>query len=361
MNWQLNNPQGLTEVSPKPVSAGASSSPAGSGSASNSLSILDSLLAPYMVHIKCERGLSDNTLLAYQRDLSHFHAWYRSQPTAKNFPVRGDISRYLLVLKKEGHVPSSLARKLASLRGWFSWLKASGKSKSDPVETFETPHKQKKLPQVMSAPEMLSILDACRTPREKAIIELMYGAGLRVSELVGLKKSDVSLSQSYVKCLGKGSKERIVPIGKEAVQSIKDYLLLIESEKKIADEKQAQALAQAKPKRGRPTRKPPSKSQSQTQNIDYLFTAADGQRLSRLVVWQTIKRLAQRASLDKPVSPHTLRHSFATHLLENGADLRAVQELLGHANLVTTQLYTHVSRAHLKAAYDQAQRGFGVT
>lgn len=352
MNWQLNNPQGLTEVSPKLVSAGGASYPPEA--------ILPSLLAPYLVHIKSERGLSDNTLLAYQRDLSHFVGWYKTQPTAKVFPVRGDISRYLLALKKEGHVPSSLARKLASLRGWFSWLKATGKSKSDPVETFETPHKQKKLPQVMSAPEMLSLLEACKTPKEKAIIELMYGAGLRVSELVGLKKIDVSLSQSYVKCLGKGSKERIVPIGKEAVQAIKDYLALVDSEKK--KEEQRLALEAGKPKRGRPARKTPSKSKLTNQNkADYLFSGAGGEKLSRLVVWQTIKRLAQRASLDKPISPHTLRHSFATHLLENGADLRAVQELLGHANLVTTQLYTHVSRAHLKAAYDQAQKGFGVT
>lgn len=371
MHRQLNTSTGLTSVN--------SESTFGSGKAraSGDNSTLASLMAPYMVHVRGERALSDNTYQAYRRDLGHFVAWFSdcqkstrqlqagspSAPGAPIIPSRSDITRYLAVLKREGQVPSSLARKLASLRGWFSWLKSAGKINKDPLEAFETPHRQKKLPQVLSGPEVLSLLNAAESARDIAILELMYGAGLRVSELVGLDEQDINLKENYVRCLGKGDKERIVPIGSEAAQALKQYL----------DERSQQRQAQepalpVKKKRGRPARKPSPASklkakgrQTRNQKGSPVFTDNKGERLSRLVVWQVIKRLSTKAHLTKAISPHTLRHSFATHLLENGADLRAVQELLGHANLVTTQLYTHVSRAHLKTAYRDAQSGFGLT
>jgi integrase/recombinase XerD len=200
----------------------------------------------------------------------------------------------------------------------------------------------------------------------------MYGCGLRVSELVGLNLSDLNIAQGYIKCFGKGSKERIVPVGKEAISALAIYRNEIE-ELKNAKLKQALEEREAsigKPrKRGRPRKEiviaaaSSKKSDSRSRRPikeEPLFKDEQGQRLSRLVVWQIVKRLSQKAGIKKSISPHTLRHSFATHLLENGADLRAVQELLGHANLVTTQLYTHVSRAHLKSAYTQAQLNFGV-
>ncbi len=374
MHRQLNTSTGLTSVNPE------STSGSGKVCAPGDKPTLASLLAPYMVHVRGERALSDNTYQAYRRDLGHFVAWFSdfqkssrqlpksstSAPLSPAIPSRGDITRYLAVLKKEGQVPSSLARKLASLRGWFSWLKSAGKISKDPLEAFETPHRQKKLPQVLSGPEVISLLKAAETTRDIAILELMYGAGLRVSELVGLDDKDINLKENYIRCLGKGDKERIVPIGNEAAQALKQYL----DEKNTSRLVEVQKLAETpiRKKRGRPARKPsaPARSKTragQTRNPKGtpVFTDSKGERLSRLVVWQIIKRLSAKANLTKTISPHTLRHSFATHVLENGADLRAVQELLGHANLVTTQLYTHVSRAHLKTAYTDAQSGFGLT
>lgn len=344
MHQKVNSPlYGLTQVSSKAVTSG-------------NTPVLASLVSPYMVHIRSERGLSDNTVQAYRRDITHFVDWYLTQPDAVRLPVRADISRYLTVLKRQGQMHSSLARRLASLRGWFNWLKSSGKLERDPVEAMESPHRIKKLPQVLTTQEVTALLEACQTHKEKALIELLYGAGLRVSELVGLDTTDVNFNQDYVKCLGKGSKERIVPIGGSAKVALQNYLA----------ERKAAQIVEVSPvkKRGRPkvTRPLTAKQQAKlSARRDALFIDNKNERLSRLVVWQTIKRLAGKAKITKVISPHTLRHSFATHLLENGADLRAVQELLGHANLVTTQLYTHVSRAHLKNAYTQAQGGFGVT
>lgn len=356
MNWQLNTSPGLTPVGPlasQPAPTGVGQSYAGGR--------MTALVAPYLEHIKGERGLSDNTVQAYVRDLSHFSQWWDGQIKGGGvrYPRRSDITMYLASLKREGQMPASLARKLASLRGWFGFLLASGRLREDPVETYENPHRIKRLPQVLSDQEIDLILAACQTTREKAILELMYGAGLRVSELVGLNVQDLNFNQGYLKCLGKGSKERIVPIGNAARQAIETML-------KEREEQKAQLLAaqNGKPKRGRPKaalRVDSKNTRASKFKTEPLFLDNDGKRLSRLVVWQNIKRLAKRAGIQKSISPHTLRHSFATHLLERGADLRAVQELLGHANLVTTQLYTHVSRAHLKAAYNQAQASFGET
>ncbi len=220
-----------------------------------------------------------------------------------------------------------MARNLASLKGWFIWQKASGFLVDDPSQNLLSPQRAKYLPQILTAPEIDALLQVSKNLREKLIIELLYGAGLRVSELVNLNWSDINLSQGSVKCFGKGSKERIVPIGKHALKVIAEYK---EEMGKLWGNKTAANCP--------------------------LFLNGRSQRLSRLVVWQIIKRLAKQAKLHKKPTPHTLRHSFATHLLENGADLRVVQELLGHANIITTQLYTHLSRAHLRRTYQQAQR-----
>lgn len=355
MTWQLNNSSGLTSVGPlasQPAPTGV-----GQVSAAKITQFLSPLLAPYLEHIKGERALSDNTIQAYLRDLSHFAQWWDNAAKGARYPRRSDITSYLASLKREGQMPASLTRKLASLRGWFGFLLVTGRLREDPCETYENPHRIKRLPKVLTDQEIENLLAACQTAKEKAIIELMYGAGLRVSELVGLNVDDLNFNQGYLKCLGKGSKERIVPIGSIAVQAIAVML-----KERAALKAEQEALQAAKPKRGRPKRKAPpvmTSGRAQKFKSDPLFLDNDGKRLSRLVVWQYIKRLAKRAEITKSISPHTLRHSFATHLLERGADLRAVQELLGHANLVTTQLYTHVSRAHLKAAYNQAQGSFG--
>lgn len=307
-------------------------------------------LKPYLLYVRSERALSENTLWAYTRDLEAFCHWFAGDTAnvGKELPTRGDITRFLAILKREGQATASLARKLASLRGWFAWLVTTGRTSEDPLETFESPHKQKKLPQVLTTQEMQVLIEAAVESRDKAILELLYGAGLRVSELVGLRVKDLNLKQNYVHCLGKGNKERIVPIGMEAVRALNDHLQARKAKQEVLDHKKIRV--------GRPKRK--SNNPRRVTSDEFLFLDSEGKQLSRLIVWQLIKRLAVKAGIKKEISPHTLRHSFATHLLENGADLRAVQELLGHSNLVTTQLYTHVSRAHLKTAYQQAQMGF---
>jgi integrase/recombinase XerD len=368
MTRQLNNNYGLTPISPNGFSTG----PAAQSAAGCQPNSLTSLLIPYLEHIQAERSLSPNTVAAYRRDLSFFCTWLSSErasrPHMAALPTRGDILLYLASLKKRGQKATSLARILASLRGWFIWLKNMRLTTSDPLENFENPHRSKKLPLVLTTLEVQALFAAAESKRDKAILELMYGSGLRVSELVGLAIGDINLSQSYLKCFGKGSKERIVPIGQQAKRAVEEYLAELSE---VKDQEQIQPPVQpaAKAKRGRPKG---SKTSTLARNSgdqraikvklrkEPLFKDEKGQRLSRLVVWQIIKRLSSRAKLTKSISPHTLRHSFATHLLENGADLRAVQELLGHANLVTTQLYTHVSRAHLKSAYTQAQSNFGL-
>lgn len=304
----------------------------------------------YVNYVKLERALSPNTVAAYKRDIGFFLEWMKQNRSAREGnPTRQDISDFLAHRRKKGDRPTSNARTLASLRGWFSWLKDSGFATSDPSDAVHNPQKGKQLPTVLTNGEILRMLNAAKTTKEIAVIELLYGGGLRVSELVGLNTADINLDQGYLKCLGKGNKERIVPIGRAAVKAIKEY---VEEERAAAAALAAQPV---KPKRGR---KRLVVAVSEEQKGEPVFRDKNGSRLSRLVVWQMVKRIAEKAGVTKSLSPHTLRHSFATHLLENGADLRSVQELLGHSSVVTTQLYTHVSRQHLKKAYESAQSQF---
>lgn len=280
----------------------------------------------YLDFLERERGLSPNTISAYRSDLSGFIFWL---PPNTERVDRTHVTRYLSFLKGAGNKPATLSRCLATLRGWFSWQKSAGKIANDPSDGLLNPQRTKKLPQVLSVAEVTSMMNACQNTRERAMLELLYGAGLRVSELATLEMKDLNLTHGFVKCFGKGSKERIVPIGKQAILAVRAYLA----------ETSSTTGGATGPAAGRVP----------------LFRDRAGQRLNRLVVWQVVKRVAALAKISKSLSPHTLRHSFATHLLENGADLRAVQELLGHSSIVTTQLYTHISRKHLKKAYENAQ------
>lgn len=305
-------------------------------------------LNSYIDFVRSEKSLSINTQMAYQRDLSSFINWQKervkaagSQQMSKNFSQtsRQDLQQYIGYLRQKGQKTSSIIRAIASLRGWFAWQKTAGLVEVDPLEAMHNPVRSKKLPAVLSKDEIIKMIETAQSSRDRLIVELLYGAGLRVSELVGLNVQDVNLSQGYLRCLGKGSKERIVPIGRRALESIQTY-----RQESAATE----ALSEPKTNANRQFKQP----------ICPLFRDRAGNRLSRLVVWQVVKRLAKKAGVEKNLSPHTLRHSFATHLIENGADLRSVQELLGHANIVTTQLYTHISRGHLRKAYDLAQGSF---
>ena len=370
----------------------------------------------YIEHVSFERGLSANTVMAYRRDIEAFALYFlqkeesvqKTSPNSisnkksaikstekkiatrtkapSNFielasscyaePTRHDISKFLILQKSQGHKPSSLARVLASLRGWFVWQKNLKLIAHDPCETLQNPQHARYLPQVLTQEEALAMTHSACSTRDKLIIELLYGAGLRVSELVKLDVKDFNFSQGFIRCFGKGSKERIVPFGEHAAQCVKLFLQERQTEHDAVASRKALA---AEKKKGRKGVKPDSPVAAENAVVEItnagarsknkratsastkavpLFFDKHGKRLSRLVVWQIVKRTAKRAGITKALSPHTLRHSFATHLLENGADLRAVQELLGHSSVVTTQLYTHVSRGHLKKAYESAQQKF---
>lgn len=278
-------------------------------------------LAQYLEYLEVERGLSQNTIDAYRRDLSAFSDFFISI-NIDSFELirRNHINLYIKNLYDKKYSPVSITRIIASIRGWFSWLSSNEIIKHNPTLSIEQPKLIKKLPKVLSMQEINLIFDEHLTIFESTILELLYAAGLRVSELVNLQLSNVDLNISYVRCIGKGSKERMIPIGIRACKALKKYL---EEREYIV-----------------------KKYNISTKS---LFINENGRKLTRQDVYNIIQNLGNR--INKNISPHTIRHSFATHLLENGADLRVVQELLGHSDVSTTQLYTHVSKKRLKDIY----------
>ena len=276
------------------------------------------ILAEYLDFLEIEKGLSENTLEAYRRDLSNFFDFCNDIDISKI--QRTQINSYVRNLHEKKYSPTSIMRKIASLRGFFKWACANEKTKSNPTLTLEQPKIPQKLPKVMTAEEINSILNQDLSKLHRVIIELLYGCGLRVSELVNLKINDYDLNGKYLECTGKGSKDRIVPLGKKAISAIKNYL-------------------------------PEREYTLQKYNLQskQLLINVKGKQVTRQEVYTFIHE--QGKKLHKAISPHTLRHTFATHLLENGADLRVVQELLGHSDVSTTQLYTHISKKRLKEVY----------
>ncbi|MBX9692771.1 MAG: tyrosine recombinase [Cyanobacteria bacterium] len=332
----------------------------------SAVEILERRRGLYIDFIRLDKGLSPHTSAAYERDIKAFISWLESTNlrARSSMPNHSDITRYLTHLKLLNKKPASMARILASLRGWFNWMTAIGLEEKDPCASVFNPQRGFSLPTVLTVNEVVRVIAACESTRDRAILELLYGGGLRVSELVGLNVQDVNLDQGYVKCLGKGRKERIVPIGDQARKAISEHLRQ-RNQVAVSAADSRNETSTSRPrrrKRGRPKlTKEQRSSRPAAQQSAYkapLFLDNHGTRLTRLVVWQIVKRASVKAGLSKQPSPHTLRHSFATHLLENGADLRSVQELLGHSSVVTTQLYTHVSRGHLKKAYESAQAQF---
>ncbi len=274
------------------------------------------IIAQYLEYLELEKGLSQNTIDAYRRDLSDFAKDNDDIETVS----RLKINSHIRALREQNLAPTSVIRKIASLRGFFNWAASTGIIKINPAAAIEQPKTPQRLPKVLSIKEVEEILKSNLTPLEHVIAELLYSCGLRVSELVNLKITDIDLSSKYVRCFGKGSKERIIPIGEEAKRVVKEYLpyrdILI---KKF------------------------------NINTKILLILDNGKYVNRQYIYNFIHTLGKK--IHKNISPHTLRHSFATHLLENGADLRAVQELLGHSNVSTTQLYTHISKKRLKEVY----------
>lgn len=279
------------------------------------------ILSQYLDFLEIERGLSQNTIDAYRRDLTEFLEFCLSRNVEEiNKIERIHISGYILKLHENKLNPTSIMRKTASLRGFFKWLCANEICEKNPALTLEPPKVPQKLPKVITAEEINIILSENLNKREKVILELLYGCGLRVSELVNLKIHDIDISAKYLQCTGKGSKERIVPIGSKALHAIKMYI------------KERDFILQ--------------KTRKTSKN---LLLTEEGKNITRQEVYNFIHKLGEK--IHKSISPHTLRHTFATHLLENGADLRVVQELLGHSDVSTTQLYTHISKKRLKEVY----------
>lgn len=274
------------------------------------------IIAQYLEYLELEKGLSPNTIDAYRRDLSEFS---KGIDDIQNID-RMTINTFVRKLREEKLAASSVIRKIASLRGFFKWASSTGIITKNPASTLEQPKMPQRLPKVVSVKEIEEMLHNNLNPFEHVIMELLYSCGLRVSELVNLKLNDIDLNSKYVRCFGKGSKERIIPMGETAKNIIKEYL----------------------PERDLLIKK-------YNLNTKNLLIMPNGRQITRQDVYTFIH--AQGKLIHKNISPHTLRHSFATHLLENGADLRVVQELLGHSDVSTTQLYTHISKKRLKDVY----------
>lgn len=283
----------------------------------------------FLNYLSVERGLADNTLAAYHGDLLGWVRFLAGQGVHGPTEIKGGhVTAYLLQLQREGRRPATSARRLSAVRAFLKFLAAEGIVDTNPAEHLGSPKAGHKLPRVLSVAEVERLLLAPDTGkplglRDAALLEVLYATGLRVSEVVNLKLGDLDVTGGLLRCLGKGQRERVVPVGDEALRVVGGYL-----------QRSRPVLLQ-----GRGTR--------------FLFVNRRGRPLTRQTVWKLIKRYARRAGVDREITPHTLRHSFATHLLENGADLRAVQEMLGHADIVTTQIYTHLTTRGLRAVYDR--------
>lgn len=279
----------------------------------------------FLNYLAVERSLSKNTIIAYKRDLGKYIGYLKNCPiNSLSESSRKNISDFMFTLKDKGLSAGSVARNLAAIKVFHRFLLRERILKTDPSGLLESPKLWKKIPDVLSIEEVEDLLRACdlhqmRGLRDRAILELIYATGLRVSEAVNLKVQNVNFDAGFLRCMGKGSKERIVPLGREAIISVKRYL-----------EKARPELAK------------------NASDDSILFLSRLGKRISRQSFWKLIKYYARRAKLKKEIKPHTLRHSFATHLLSRGADLRSVQEMLGHVDISTTQIYTHIDKNRLK-------------
>jgi len=281
----------------------------------------------FLSYCKLERSLSQNTVDSYGFDLDRLRGFLAQKQIKNISDVTFDVlSEYVRVLFDLGFAATSIQRTVSTLRGYFSYLASDSVITGDPTELLESPKAARYLPSVITIEEMLSLFDAVDVQkrlgmRDRALLETLYATGMRVSELTNFAFEQILFEEGLVRVFGKGSKERLVPIGEIAIKWGKQYL---ETER-------------------------PFLSRATTDSS--VFLNGRGTKLSRMGIWKIIQRYAKKANLEKKISPHTFRHSFATHLLEGGADLRAVQEMLGHANIVTTEIYTHVDREYLKEVH----------
>ena len=278
----------------------------------------------FLTYLQVEKGLARHTLESYRRDLDRLQTWADKNGKQVSELTRAELRKWIASLSREGLAPASIARAVSATRGFFKFLMLDGHIKSHPAEDLDTPQRFSYLPKFLTEDEINHLLAAPDVAteagiRDRAILEIMYATGLRVSELVNLKQADVDLLAGLVVCHGKGNKERRVPLGKSAIHWLQQYAAV--------------------------------KAGYGKQSSPFVFLHR-GRPFTRQLAWSTIKQHAEKAGI-KNVSPHTLRHSFATHLLQHGADSRSVQALLGHSDISTTQIYTHITDMHLRSAYDR--------
>jgi integrase/recombinase XerD len=287
-------------------------------------------IAAFHNYLQAERGMAANTVLAYGRDLDRFGRWTEEGGLANYLqPKLRELSQYLSFLREEQLAPPSVARHLVALKMFYRFLRLEERVKQNAVELLSSPTLWERIPQVLSPESVEKLLAAPEHSdrfffRDRALLEILYATGSRASEVVSLKLEDLYLDSGFCKCLGKGNKQRVVPLGRPALKALRDY------------------IQEFRPKLTRGLAECP-----------WVFVSRGGRALTREMLWILVKKYVRRSGLNGKVSPHTLRHSFATHLLAGGADLRTVQELLGHANIRTTQHYTHVDRDRLKAIHRQ--------
>lgn len=291
---------------------------------------MEEQIIDYLHYLQIERGLSLNTRKSYERDLHKYLLFLKEQKIDQwQLIDRYIIMEYLQTLHNEHNSSATIIRMISSLRGFHQFLRQEGFTDHDPMQHIDSPKKAQKLPNTLSVEEVTKLIETPDTTkplgiRNRTILEVMYATGLRVSELVDLKIGDLHLSMGLLQTIGKGDKERIIPLGDYAIQWIEKYL-----------------------EEARPTLIKKNKNETR------LFVNHHGKPLSRQGVWKNLNKIVQEAGINKNITPHTLRHSFATHLLENGADLRIVQELLGHADISTTQIYTHITKQRMADVYKQ--------
>ena len=283
----------------------------------------EELLEAFLQHLRVDRGVSRRTLINYRIDLLRFLAYLAASSKNPLTVSRQELTEYLWFRKSAGVQPSSIARYMATLRAFYRFLLAEEKTTMDPASLLHNPRHVERLPRYLTVEEVSRLITAAgsskaRQVRLRAMLELMYAAGLRVSELTGVRLDAIDLKVGYVRVFGKGGKERVVPIGDRARFAVQGYL----------------------------DQRPPTPASVKT-----LFVSDRKRAMSNVHFWRLIRQAARTAGIQKPVSPHVLRHSFASHLVQNGADLRAVQEMLGHSSIATTQIYTHVSQSHLQEAH----------
>ena len=289
---------------------------------------MDEFIDGFLNYLSVERGLSRNTIISYSQDLQSYVGYLKGR-SIKSFSTttKNDIVGFMMFRKDQKLAANSIARSLAAIRMFYRFLVRERITKTDPSSLVDSPKLWKKIPETLSINEVESLLsgpnvrDEKQGIRDRAILETLYATGMRVSEAVNLRLDNVNMEVGFLRCIGKGNKERIIPLGKKAIISIKRYL---EVSRPILLKKK---------------------------ESDALFISRCGKKISRQSLWKMIKHYAKLVRIKKPMRPHILRHSFATHLLERGADLRSVQEMLGHSNISTTQLYTHINKERLKSIH----------